>query len=321
MSLRGFFRTISTRIVLGVLAVWLSESAGLRGQTLDSAVTPLPPLTLRGVPARAHTQGIDWSGPHLFVTARRDDVTPRRALLLRTGPGRADWDSWDLTRKAASTGEQILDHPGGFQISRGILWVPLSTSTRAGPSQIHAYRVASLRTNGFARPEVTFPVDDHIGALAVLETRKLLLGASWDTQRVFVWNFQGVLQRILTAADLAPLELGFDASAPSQAGLAVQDWKFLRGRLHAVGLRKGGDPSALEPKSLLMVFEDFLESTARKQAHPLRPVQELELGREGFSIKGEFAYFLPEDLGASNRLFRAKIPGSLQPAPAADSKP
>jgi hypothetical protein len=67
-----------------------------------------------------------------YVTARRDDVHPRRALLLRTDARGTDWDVWDITPVDAHGALTTLDHPGGMQSDGDRLWIPLAESKRKG---------------------------------------------------------------------------------------------------------------------------------------------------------------------------------------------
>ncbi len=171
----------------------------------ESALPPgwerisLPPLRVAGQPARAHTQGLELVGDHVWVTARRDDVTPRTALLLRTSRSALAWDVWELPRP-----EVALDHPGGLQSDGQRLWIPLSGSRRDSRSLIQAYRLTDLVSGSPARPEREFPVADHIGALAV-DRSGHLWGASWDTScKVFC--------RAAGARDQSKAMMAFDNS-------------------------------------------------------------------------------------------------------------
>src|ERR1041384_7951976 len=60
----------------------------------------LPALRLDGRVAKAHTQGLEVSGGSYYVTARREDVRPKRALLLRLRPAATNWEVWDITAVA-----------------------------------------------------------------------------------------------------------------------------------------------------------------------------------------------------------------------------
>ncbi len=75
-------------------------------------VIPLPPLVIDGQSARVHTQGLEIVDKYYYVTARREDVVPKRALLLRTEG--TYWQVWDITPKASGGSASLLDHPGGM---------------------------------------------------------------------------------------------------------------------------------------------------------------------------------------------------------------
>ena len=95
----------------------------------------LPPLLINGKPAQAHTQGLLVHQNGLFVTARRDDVNPRRSLLLwlRCNPrvqkencnmSKKSWTKiWDITPTSQPANwPGVLDHPGGFDSDGENLW-------------------------------------------------------------------------------------------------------------------------------------------------------------------------------------------------------
>ena len=99
----------------------------------------LPALHVNGEAAQAHTQGLEVLGSNYYVTARREDTLPKRALLLRTEPDRTDWDVWDIAPVAARGALTALDHPGGFQSDGIRLWIPLAESKRKGRSIIRVF--------------------------------------------------------------------------------------------------------------------------------------------------------------------------------------
>ena len=259
---------------------------------------PLPSLRIDGQPARAHTQGMERQAESYYVTARREDVRPKRALLLRTTPTRTDWDVWDITPLNERGEVTPLDHPGGFQSDGTRLWIPVAESKRQGRSVIRVYRISDLGPGQPAKPELEFPVQDHIGAVAVSAGQQIVLGANWDTEAVYVWDLAGRPRRKLGPPELAVRNLG----AP--AGLAVQDWKRVGDRLFASGLRSA---SASLSRSQLLVLSDFLQPEGKHEALKLPKPPLTELAREAMAVAGDWVYFLPEDLGASNRVFRAPM--------------
>lgn len=289
-----------------VLAVALDLSPCRAGE-LATDVIGLPPLRILSQPARAHTQGLELAGGDYYVTARRDDLRPNRALLLRTRPARTDWDTWDITPADVGDTAGKLDHPGGIQSDGKRLWIPVAESRRNGRSLIRAFALGGMTAGRPLRSELEFFVDDHIGAVAVAAEREVLLGASWDTETVYVWDFRGHLQQTLTGVALGDRGLGVVPTDRSRAGVAVQDWKWVGNRLIASGLFRGPTSSTPDSRSRLLSFDRFLEQDFQKQMVMLPLRSGTELANEGMAVSEDAVYFLPEDLGASNRLFRARL--------------
>lgn len=274
----------------------------------DIRVVNLPPLQVDERPARAHTQGLELVGPDFFVTARREDLSPKRALLLRTRRGRADWDVWDVTPSPGVAGAARLDHPGGLQSDGQRLWIPVAESFRYGRTVIRVFSLERLRPGQPAVADWEFPVTDHVGALAVDAKQQRVFGASWDTETVYVWDYKGHLQRTLRGAELRPRKLGARSGADGYGGLTVQDWKTVDGRLFASGLFR--DPmlaTETTPRSKLLVFSNFLDPTFECEAVSLPTREGGELAREAMAVSGRDLYFLPDDLGATNRLYRVPL--------------
>lgn len=259
---------------------------------------PLPALRIDAQPARAHTQGMELHADSYYVTARREDVRPKRALLLRTTPARTDWDVWDITPLSERGEVTPLDHAGGFQSDGTRLWIPVAESKPRGRSVIRVYRISTLVPERPAQPEWEFPVQDHIGAVAVSASQQIVLGANWDTEEVYVWDLTGRLRQKLGQPERALHSLG----AP--AGLAVQDWKLVGDRLFASGLRSA---SVSLSRSQLLVLSDFLQPEVKPEALTLPKPPLTELAREAMTVAGDWVYFLPEDLGTSNRVFRTSL--------------
>lgn len=268
---------------------------------------PLPPLRIQGRPASAHTQGLEVVGDKYFVTARREDVLPKRALLLRTDVTATDWEVWDITPLNAHGGPTALDHPGGMQSDGTRLWIPLAESRRNGRSRVRAYPLKSLEAGRPLQPELEFAVNDHIGALAVSGERGLLLGANWDTEKVYVWNLEGRLQRTLTAPELKLRELGVQAESEPRVGVAVQDWKLIGGQLYASGLQRSPASPEASTESRVLCFTNFLEADFHRRTLRLPLRGGLQLAREGMAISSGAVLLLPEDLGAINRMFRLSL--------------
>jgi uncharacterized protein DUF6454 len=271
----------------------------------------LPALRINGQQATAHTQGLEVVAGNYYVTARRDDVRPLRALLLRIAPSQANWDAWDITPVDYSGALTALDHPGGMQSDGERLWVPVAESKRRGQSVIRVFSVAGLNAGKRLIPDFEFSVDDHIGAIAVSAERKEVFGANWDTEDVYVWDLTGRPQRTLTGLDLQKRMLGIAAGSKSRSGVAVQDWKVVGDRLYASGLFKTPASVSAPPDSRLLILDRFLETDCQSRLIVLPLQRGIELAREAMAISDGFIHFLPEDLGASNRIFRLSLTNLL----------
>jgi hypothetical protein len=289
-----------------VLAVLVLQSHSRAGE-LAVDVVNLPPLRIHGQPAMAHTQGLELVADHYYVTARRDDIRPSRALLLRIAPARTHWDVWDITPVGTQGAVAALDHPGGMQLDGKRLWIPLAESRRNGRSLIRVFALDEMIAGQPLESEFEFSINDHIGALAVDVRRGLVLGANWDTETVYVWNLGGHLQRTLTGADLGARGLGVAPSGTTRAGIAVQDWKFVGTQLIASGLLRAPASSTPDSKSRLLSFDKFVDADFQKRVVTVPLHQGIELANEGMVISDGAVYFLPEDLGATNRLFRMRL--------------
>jgi hypothetical protein len=60
-------------------------------------------------------------------------------------------------------------------------------------------------------------------------------------------------------------------------------------------------------KSRLASFTHFLETDFQRSLVNLPLHKGTELGREAMAVSGDAVLFLPEDLGASNRIFRVAL--------------
>lgn len=293
-----FLKVWEALLILGASLLSTLEGGELGGNA-EVEFLPLPALRISGSPARAHTQGLEIVGNRYFVTARREDGAQRRALLLQWSPGDSNWSFWDLTPPSAPT----LDHPGGMQAEGRRLWIPISESQRKGKSTVRAYPLLGWTPERIPPPEVEFPVDDHIGAVAVLAGRSLLVGASWDTETVYLWDFSGTEREVLRGAALSRLGLGL--GTPETPGLRVQDWKGSAGSLVASGLVSAGGASSSSVSRLLRLGDSL---SSPPVLLPIPSVAGVELAREAMAVHDGSVCFLPEDLGETNRLIRIPLP-------------
>jgi hypothetical protein len=301
------FALLSVKMILLTATLVLLAALPASEPPPPVEIIPLPLLHINGKTARIHSQGLEIVGDHYYVTGRQEDVVPKRALLLRTDG--TLWEAWDVTPESPTPTSRNLDHPGGMQSDGRNLWIPVAESVPHGRSLVRVVPIEGLTTGQPVRATLEWPVPDHIGALAVSTNQQLVLGASWDTETVYVWNLKGELQRTLTRVDLEPRSLGTISGLTS--GVAIQDWKFVGPALFASGLAKGGASPTDEPASRLFVFGRFLDSSFERQSVRLPILPNTELAREAMAIRGGSVYFLPEDLGPTNRLFRVELKQSL----------
>ena len=265
----------------------------------------MPPLHIEGHPAHAHTQGLEIHMGNYLVTARRDDITPRRALLLRTNPSASGWDVWDITPNNEDGEPTPMDHPGGMQSDGNHLWIPLAESRRGGHSLIRAFPLAEMTTGGMLQWDKEIGVRDHIGAVAVDGERRRIYGASWDTEIVYVWSYDGELIRRMQPSDLDRRALGISSDRPN--GVAVQDWKFVGNRILASGLRSSDPGGESESRSTLLSIHGFESEHPNVISLSIPTFEGVEMAREGMTTGDGWIYLIPEDLGTSNRLFRFKL--------------
>ena len=101
----------------------------------------LPPFHINGKSAKAHTQGLLVHQNGFFVTARRDDINPRRSLLL-----------W--LRCNPSSQKENCNESKGLGLKSGILRRP--PSPRAGLACLitPADLILMVRTFGFQSHKV-----------------------------------------------------------------------------------------------------------------------------------------------------------------------
>jgi len=308
---RGFFSLMGVRIC-SQLNWWTAGLLFLHAYHVGASELtieeiPLPAFRIDGQPARAHTQGLEVEGGKYFVTARREDVRPKRALLLRVTQTATNWEVWDITPRDSAGTAMNLDHPGGMQSDGRRLWIPIAESKPKSHSIIRVFSLAAMIPNQSLEPEFEFRVNDHIGAVAVAADRDLVFGANWDTESVYVWDLQGRLKRTLSGSEIKLRGLGAVGSSNDRGGVAIQDWKSVGTQIFASGLSRDRTVATTSSQSRLISIHNFLEPDFHQSAIVLPLHKETELAREAMAISGGVALFLPEDLGVSNRIFRISM--------------
>ena len=269
----------------------------------------LPKVKVDGHDALIHSQGLYVTDRYAYVTGRLEGKD-RRALFVqcdRKTPGRYKVLTLDLQPDNNDSRSPIrtkrLDHPGGFDFDGREFWIPVARSIPLGPTLI--VRITPSQDVAFDqwRCRPAFLVADHIGALAIVGNGQGLLGANWDTEKIYFWGKtdgrQIARRESSTWLDGEPW------------GLAVQDWKRLPEEIFgkselviAGGIDKSGDaPDA----SVAVVDIIAPDSEARRRVARFRLPEidglEKPLTNEGLCIYKHWLVLCPSDLGTDARLY------------------
>ena len=275
----------------------------------------LPPLHINGKPSKAHTQGLLVHQNGFFVTARRDDINPRRALLLwlRCNPSsqkencnesKRTWTKiWDITPTSQpASWSGMLDHPGGFDSDGENLWIPISQSRRNSKTIVRKFSIRSLIDKGDATPTESITINDHIGAIAVSRSPNRLFGANWDTLLAYELPVDGNPMHHYERNS-------FIRNLPSWS-IAVQDWKVHEGFLVASGLDKSSKLPASRARSLIQLINVKTRQITAELRLPRRASGNFT--REGMAVFNEHIWLLPDDLEEENKLYRFSLNELLQ---------
>lgn len=222
-----------------------------------------PPVSLEG--NTHHVQGIDTDGTTLWLSSV--DAKTKRGFLYTHD--RATGRRTQMVE--VHNGERF--HPGGLMLSGESVWLPVAEYRRQSSALIQRRNARTLAL------EKEFPVNDHIGAVAVVPEG--IAGANWDAKEIYVWSTEGRELRKIA----------------NPTGLAIQDMKFANGMLIAGGLRadKSGAILWLEWPSLKVLRSIEAGKTDRGVAFT----------HEGLAIHGNTLYLLPED--SPSRLFAFEL--------------
>ena len=226
---------------------------------------PLPNIKIDGEKAHIHTQGLYLDDQFIYVTGRLERK-PKKALFLRfdrKSPSR--YAVMNLSNLNAILKSDQLDHPGGFDFDGIHFWIPVARSNPRGPSVIVKVKHSPGTPFSNWPHEIGFKVDDHIGALAMLRPSKQLVGANWDTQKIYFWNRKGELQRSVSRHQWL-------TNDPTWS-LAVQDWKAARpsnaNMIIASGIDKSKDRD--EPRAFVDLIDAHNGKILDRRAIPSVP--------------------------------------------------
>ncbi|RJP33411.1 MAG: hypothetical protein C4527_04510 [Candidatus Omnitrophota bacterium] len=208
-----------------------------------------------------HVQGIVVEEGRVWVSCV--DRTRRTAQIHVFELPSGRW----LFGRAVEDGEHM--HPGGIAMDGEDLWVPLATY------QPHGHTWIEQRDRSTLDLKARFPVEDHIGCLAVCG--EVLIGGNWDSEDFYTWDRQGNLIN----------------KRPNPLGTRYQDIQCVGDRLIASGLTE--NRGAID----IYLLDGF------------KPLQRIVGGKtdrdvcfmhEGMAMVHDRLYLLPED-GPDSRLF------------------
>lgn len=256
---RRIFLLIQAGVFLGIQILIGAKTPASAQSRLEGADL-LETIALAG--DTHHVQGIEVDGPALWVTAV--DREQKRGLLFQYKlPG------GELVR-SVEIQEDARYHPGGISAAAGSIWIPVAEYVRNSTTTVQRRNQQTLQI------ESQFEVADHIGALAV--TPEGLLGANWDGRDFYLWDLQGRLLRKF--ANPHPV--------------AIQDMKFLEGRLVVGGLLLAGRSGVVD-----WLAWPSLELTRRVTTG--QTDRGVAYTNEGMTLREGKLWLLPED--APSRLF------------------
>jgi hypothetical protein len=254
----------------------------LSAPSLPSAATPsqieqgieharlLGTLQLQG--ELFHVQGVDLDAAHIWVTSV--DKEHKRGYLHEfdraTGRFIARLDLTDVTRY----------HPGGFSISGGSIWVPVSEYRAHSTAVLEEIDIQTLQVRRKIR------VADHLGCAAVSGDH--LVAGNWDSKQLYIFDLRGS----------APVRV-----VPNPTGTSYQDMKFIGGQLVAGGTLgwSSGSIDWIDFPSMRLAQSLRTGATGRMSLFgKARP-----WSGEGMAMQGRDLYLLPED--GPSRLFKFEL--------------
>jgi hypothetical protein len=138
-------------------------------------------VTLNGV--LDHPQGITASadGASWLVTSVLRTEKKGLLVVFRASDG-------SLVQRV-EVQDGVRYHPGGLGRLGDAVWLPVAEYRRESTSVIQCRDAKTLALRS------SFPVADHIGAVAV--TTGALIGCNWDARRFYEWTFEGKESRAL----------------------------------------------------------------------------------------------------------------------------
>lgn len=244
-------------VIVSTIPACRISSKNPPAKTLQTLLESTDIKLLHTIPLRFdtyHVQGLDLTERFYYVTSV--DTKQKHAWLFKI-----DKQTGDLNSQKDLTDGSFI-HPGGIQFDGRYLWVPNAEYKRESRTMIHKIDPNSLEI------ERSFPVGDHIGAIAS-DGKGLIYGVNWDAIQFYTWNFEG---HQLDKVD-------------SPMSMAYQDIKYCDGKLLCSGQKDG--------QSFIDVIDPETWSLVQRIDLP-RDRWKTGLSREGMTFDGNL-YFLPDD--------------------------
>ncbi len=177
-SRRAFLTALGAAGVAVASPAVRAQQVSVRSGSLG---TLLRSVTLQGV--LDHPQGLTASadGASWFVTSVLRAEKQGLLVAFRASDGAV------AQRVEVQDGPRY--HPGGLGRLGDTLWLPVAEYRRASTSVIQARDTATLALRS------SFPVPDHIGAVAV--SPGALVGCNWDARKFYEWTFAGASTQVV----------------------------------------------------------------------------------------------------------------------------
>jgi hypothetical protein len=159
------------------------------------------PVSSELLPFRTyHTQGMTkvnglWYLSTVEITVRTQPLLDDVRFDRTPGRGKGHLIVFsDSGEKIGSTelGEADMYHPGGIDSDGRYIWVPVAEYRPGSRSVIYRVNAETLET------EEVFRFPDHIGALVRDTEQNRLIGYSWGSRRVYVWQLDDSLNPVNT---------------------------------------------------------------------------------------------------------------------------
>jgi hypothetical protein len=140
-----------------------------------------------------HPQGVIRVGERYFLSSVRipvdaegavDKTKPGRGFLIEVAPDRPEQATEAVEVNRVELCDAMVYHPGGLATDGEFLYVPVSEYRPDSNCRIYKVDVETLKQVG---EPVRFK--DHIGALSIDRERKRIYGMSWNSARIYVWDY------------------------------------------------------------------------------------------------------------------------------------